>query len=325
MRRLKVILLMLIAALALSLGYFLSGWRVHAKGIHLNAKDLPEYSLIIIAPTDPSFDDEVRRLAAGLDDKQKYLIESLKPFSVFIKNRSRRDVIAYRLRWDILRPDGVVTTHTTTYAEPGALMGRDSRTDEGSRNAGVSIRANSGRYVSLASSIGESQDPEASLGGGVGVSSEADLDQIQRAGAGRDQAALIHTLAAQLARAESLTVSLDGAVFDEGSFVGADSLDYFTQLQAAINAKRDLLQSSLLAVQRDKPIGQVFDDIESITREPDVTIHADSTQDDYYRFYKKTFAAEALRIRGAIGNDRKAMWYVVQPVYRAWPKLRKRA
>lgn len=326
MRRLNVIWLLLLAASALSLGYLLSGWKVHAKDVRLNAKDLREHGLIIVAPTDASFEEESGKLLAGRGDRQKHVIEGLKPFSVFVKNRGRRDVIAYRLRWDLLRQDGTVTTHITTYAEPGALMGRDSQyMGKASRDAGVSIRANSGRYVSLVASIGESQDPEASLDIGAGTSSATDLDQIRGVAADKNEAALIDDLAVQLAQAESLTVSLDVAVFDDGRFVGADSLGYLPQLQAALDAKRDLLQSSLFAVRRGAPVGQVFDDIEAITREPDVTIRADSTQDDYYRFYKKAFAAEVLRVRGTIGDDRRAMWYVVQPVYRLWPKLRQQS
>lgn len=326
MRRLNILWLLLLAASALSLGYLLSGIKAHAKDVRLNAKDLREHGLVIVAPTDDSFEEEAGRLLAGRGERQKHVIESLKPFSVFVKNRGRRDVIAYRLRWDLLRQDGTVTTHITTYAEPGALMGRDSQHMGGaSRGAGVSIRANSSRYVSLVTSLGESQDPEASLDIGVGTASATDLDPIRQAAADKNEAVLIDDLAAQLARAVSLTVSLDVAVFDDGSFVGVDSLGYVPQLQAALDAKRDLLQSSLLAMQRGTPVRQAFDDIEAITREPDVTIQSDSTQDDYYRFYKKAFAAEALRLRGTIGDDRKALWYAVQPIYRLWPKLRRKS
>lgn len=296
---------------------------VKARTVRLNKRDLPEYGLLIVAPTDPSFNSEVVKLSAGRSNEQKRLIEITKPFSVFVRNSGSQDVIAYRLRWDAMQPDGTVTTHIRSYAEPDVLMGGVARSiSEVTRNAGVSIRSNSSRYVSLTSSIGQSE--EVGIMSSMGSdASNVDAGQIQQIGAEENEAALLDLLGTELARAESLTVTLDVAIFDDGSFIGPDSLNYIEAIEAQVAAKRQLLDGVLRAAWQKSP-DHVFDDLESIANQPDTLIDANSRSADYYRIYEKEFAKELLRTRAASADDKQTIWYATRRLFRRWPQLHRK-
>lgn len=299
-----------------------------AKKVRLHVKDLSEHKLRIISPTDASFDGELTNLGIKKNSKEEQLVESLKPFSVILRNEGSRDVVAYRMRWDSIRPDGTTTTHVRTYAEPERFMGRGIySSSDTSNDSGISIKAKSTRYVSVASSIGKQEEAgdTAGIQGGTGGNSSGSVDasRIQQMGVERNERALIDVLGTELAQSESLTVTLDAAVFDDGTFVGPDSLNYFERLQATIQAKRDLLSDALSAVQQNRPLNDVFNDIKSLA-EKNVAVPQSPGPSDSYEFHKKEFAKEILRIRAAMGDDKLALWRITRPFYRNWTKVRKR-
>jgi len=296
---------------------FLSAWKVGAQSVRLNVRDLSEHSLFLVAATDPSFDAQLAKLGVRTDQVLPRSVDVTRPFSVIIRNQSSRDVIAYRLRWDVIQPDGTLTTQLTTYAEPDALMG-GSRS--GLPDMGAAISAGSARYVSLAGL--ESQTATMAMGGSSLPTS--DLNAIQEIAAQKNQVALLDFLRNKLAKAQSLTVTLDVAIFDDGRFVGPDSFNYFAQMRAEIDAKQDLLRDALFAAQQNKPLERVYDSAETIANEPEMFIGPDSSQADYYKFYKREFAREFLRMRVSSRDDKTAVWLATSRLYKQWPTLRKK-
>jgi hypothetical protein len=320
MRKLNVITVLLLVSLFGIFGILNTG--VTAKNVRLNIRDLPQQGIRLMGPTDPSFDNELAKLSVGKSEKQKRFIEVTKPFSLFVRNNSPKAVIAYRVRWDSIQPDGTITTHIRTQAEPDVLLGGDAPSRNAvTDNAGVAIRSNSSRYVSVASSV--DQFEESGIMSGVGRDSSAisDPSQIQRMGAEKNSAALIELLGLELKNSESLTATLDVVVFEDGSFAGPDSLNYIDQLRALISAKRQLLDSALAAARQNKPLGKVYDNFQTIADEPETSIRADSKSSDYYKFYRQEFAKELLRTRTTTGDDRQATWLATRRLFKHWPKL----
>jgi len=319
MKRSTVITFSLFAAAVAVIGFLTFAGRVSANRVALNTKDLREHNLIVVSPTDPAFEAEVSRITNRKSDKLKEQIDALKPFSVLVKNESSNFVIGYALRWDVTQADGTTISHLRSYTEPSTLLGRDTNK---MRDMGAAIAPHSMRYVSIMSPVTESDDGLVTSGVGKDVSSQH-AGQISQLAADKNETALIDLLSLQLARSQSLTVTLDAAIFDDGTCVGPDSGGLFARLQALVDAQNHLLRDALRGVDQGKPVKQVFDEMALIADQP-VSLTDKSSPGDYYNYYKREFAYEALQMRAAIGDDQKAMWYVTRPTREPRYKLHKK-
>lgn len=245
--------------------------------ILFHKRDLPDDGVRIITPLDPSFDAE------ALKYFKKRSPETLKPFSVFIENSSTKTLVAYTLTWRFAKHDGQITSNTVGYSEPGVLMG-DPVYEGPYVQHTVPIKPNGVRCFTWNSQI-----------------LEDDSTEPQRTS---QQAALRQMLFAELGKATDVTVTVDGAVFDDGTFVGSN-LVFFQQMQGVVNAKLDLLQEIADASERGKP-DEAFKSIKAKSEEPDVPISQKFSAEEYYRSYRKMFAAEIIAMADEHGKEKVA-------------------
>jgi len=127
-------------------------------------------------------------------------------------------------------------------------------------------------------------------------------------------------LEGQLAESTDITVSIDGVVFDDGTFIGSNAV-FFQQLQASVNAKIDLLRQVALAKEQGR-LDQVLDSIAAYSLEPDVAFGPKFSADEYYRYFRKLYATEITSTSRVYGKDR-VVPNLVQSYHRARPILRK--
>jgi hypothetical protein len=80
--------------------------------------DFANIGFTIVLPSEESFEQELHKL--GFD--QNLDIQTLKPFSIVLKNSSNRSIVAFAIRWTISDASGHVTTRVTSTQE-GFLMG----------------------------------------------------------------------------------------------------------------------------------------------------------------------------------------------------------
>jgi len=118
-----------------------------------------------------------------------------------------------------------------------------------------------------------------------------------------------------------IRVSVDGAFFDDGTFVGPDTTHFFSKVQASVDAKRDLLEEMSFAREHGLSLSRVFKNVQEVASSPDVSSF--STQADHYNYHKKIYAQEVLRIRQTVGDER-ALAQAVRSLRRPWPKLHKK-
>jgi hypothetical protein len=298
MKRIIYALLSIVITIMLFTGVLWAFKRRQSVNVRLNVKDLPEHSLYITTPTDPSFDDMVSTYAKGQANATNDLSKS---FSVFISNFSTRAVVAYRIKWELLRSDGKLLMHTESYSEPGLLMGRslgesNSQLDEDSNV----IRPNASKLVSWVTSM--------ALNNATDSSHEPD--------------AALNQLKTHFLSATALTVSIDGIFFEDGTFVGQNTTGYYEQIEAQIKARRDLVDSIRLAVKKRGEIDEVFSSIERASQAEDVRVNYDTTPAEFYNLYKKIFARELTGMRNAYGQ-KKAIAYALELQNRPWARLRK--
>jgi hypothetical protein len=315
-------LTLIVFAMALGAFAFHNIFSVQPKIVRINVRDLPSHGVRLISPTDPSFEDEIAKLR--LDEEGSQAPPDIaKPFSVVLKNTSRRDIIGVRIRWDSIGPDGRTTTHVQSYSDMGSLIGMGPMNPRDEIPGGVRLKPQKARYISLIESTGAAQ------GAGIAASSrggnsEEDAARMQQLGQEQSREQALAILATLLNRSLSVTATLDAAIFDDGTVVGPDSLDYFGELQAIVKAKRDILEDVLSGAQRNEPFANIFSRMDSIAKQDkkpsNGTIPAQSA---YYELYKKEFAAELVRMRATDGNEKRVAWNATRALFRYWPKLRK--
>src|SRR5689334_16663390 len=170
----SVNLIFLIFAIAIGAFAYHNFFSIQSKVIRVNVRDLPTHGLRLISPADSDYDRETEKL--GIADQQ---IPAAKSFSVVLKNDSSQDIIAFRIRWDSVGPDGSKTTHLQSYSETSALVGM-TPLDPKDRDRGSEARVNSkmSRYISLVPS--ENKENQGIGGSGWGSGRNTDINDIQQ-------------------------------------------------------------------------------------------------------------------------------------------------
>lgn len=307
MKKSIFVVISLLAVVAIVTGVF-AGIRKVTPGmqVRINKRDLPEHGIQIITSVDTSFDGIV---AKHFNNRSP---ETLKPLSVFIQNSTGRLVVAYALTWELRDESGkVISSKISSYSEPGVLMGNEIPKDLKHTTA---IEPGAVRCFSRDSQI-EQDAPDTEEAKGLSFLSESEGNKNDGTSAIRAR------LTAELARTAAVTVSLDGVIFDDGTFVGPNTTRFFEQMQAMLNAKVDLLREIAVASQRGTE-DQALDSITAESKKADVSFQGKVSADDWYRYYRKLYATEITNKYYAYGSEALAP-VLVRSYERARPSLRK--
>jgi hypothetical protein len=310
MSKLIATTLVLFAVLSTTTGFVLSR-SVHTMNIKMNVKDLPESGLSLISPTHSSFNGRLTELLKG---EPNDVLDNIKPFSIFLENKSQHAVVAYMLQWCFTKPDGTNDCFRKAVVNPVALMDGGGLPEQYDSQSSV-IKPNSSRFFSIASLDGR--------GTFRFPVSHDEAEQIKQGKRFNKQESLRRHVS-ELAKYSEITVSIDGAFFDDGTFVGPDTTGFFAQTKAMIDAKSDLLNEMNLQLGKTNASREeVFSQVEATAKLPDINLNSKSTPTDYYNYYKKSYADEMLRVRQTLGDD-KALTSALHPLRKPWPKLRKK-
>ena len=288
-----------------------------AVSVRINIKDLPEYGLKLIAPTDPIFDG---KLSALLRNHPSPLAESLRSYSVLLENTGKKIVVGYRLRWDLVKADGTVSMHQAGGVNMGAFMDEARPGLENpSLSSGFAIRPHTTAFVSLAGSSGDN-DNGGITGYASGSANRALLDQLRQSAKDKQYPSLVDTIIAELQNCTSITASLDGVFFEDGTFVGPDTTEFFVTVEASVNARRDLVQEIAFAVEHKRSMDAIFNYINEVASSPPPV--QKMNKGDLYNLFKKSNAEEMLRMKAAMSSQ-KAVEMALQQSRKAWVVLRK--
>lgn len=316
-----VLIALILIALGLISEVFLSRERgVQAVDIKMNLKDIPEYRITLIGPSDPSFKDKVSSFLKG---RAHPLLEAMKPYSVLLSNTSDKAIVAYKLKWECLKVDGQIIVKQIEQGNPGALMdGGGPGLEYLSTTQGNAIKPGSTRFIAPSFSLGEDEESgmEAYAGG---TQNKSEVDQLKQASQNGDITTMVKHIAVEWRDYVSVAVTIDGVFFEDGRFVGPDTTNFFANFRAGIDAKQDLLQEIRFAI--DKKLGEteIFNDVErwANSRDNDASPNK-MTPTDYYNSFKKTYAQEILRMKEVMGTE-STITAVLAPLRKQWPTLRK--
>jgi hypothetical protein len=294
---------------------FLSGFaltRNASQGsIKMHIKDLPQHHLRLISPSDPSFDERLKKEFRGQSNE---VIEALKPFSVFLENKGNSTVVGYLIQWCFIKANGSTQCYRKALLNPQAFMGGEDLAPELSRQSGR-IEPHSAIFLSLLSPGG---------GGNLSIPISREEAEGLRQGKRPDQGDVLERFRSQAAQSTAITVSIDAAAFDDGTFVGPDTSNFFNQANAVIRAKRDFLSELSGELSgSDKVSDLLHKRVEETAAQEVADLSSKSTPSDYYDYFKKLSAMEFLQTTKAQG-EKKAVEGVQRELKKAWTTLRKK-
>jgi hypothetical protein len=260
--------------------------------VRVNAEDLASRGLVIITPDDAASAELYARLemSEGLD--------SIRTRSAFIRNTGKQSVVAFMLKWELMKPSGEIDARNYQYVTNWSLMGGGV-----SRHGGDIIRPETTWFIT------------------PGFATEVGNDHGYLP-AGRDM--LLKRIDRDLSQYSSLTVSLDGAFFEDGTFVGPNSTGFFEKVAALCEAHRDLSTEIAADVDAGKADDEIFRGLETLAAAPKGAFRKHSSPEDYYNRFKSDYAEQLVRMRGKSG-DKQTLEFARRPLNKPWPTLRKEA
>jgi hypothetical protein len=283
--------------------------RVQAMTVRFNVKDLRERGLEIVGPLDPSFDNRVNTCVGSKRAKD---LQNLKPFTMFLVNHGKTDLVAYVLRWEFVRTNGIATTTYNAYGQPGVLMGYEVKQTSPAGKKHI-IAPGKARLFSPLAPIDSDSDEGTGMGGGTYAGEASDIDLSSRN---------YERIKSDLPRLANITVSVDGAFFADGTFVGPNNSHLFETIKAEIDAKRDLLALIGNAGTSEDALNQAWQSVQSISNTEPPVRRMDSTPNELYRIYAQEFARHMVGLSDYYGRN-KASEYLVNLHKARKPTLKK--
>lgn len=222
-----------------------------------------------------------------LKDRKDFTYETLKSYSVILQNTTEKTVVAYALRWEYPAPKGQIGIWNQSFGQSSRLLdGSKRKTNPSEDKRGLTIDPGEWKLVT----------PKSYIGSDSSVTSEAmAADQGYRT--------YLQSVVSRLGQGD-LTVTLDGAFFEDGTFVGPDRSGYCDIFKAEVSAKHDLMARVVTASKTGQGLAQVAAEIESsLPASPQDYLRSGATPSDLYEYYKSRYAQEFLNVRKKLGDE----------------------
>lgn len=267
--------------------------KTETSAVKFNVNGLPEHSVSLIAPSDPI-------LTGG----RTVFVD---PYSVAIRNTSSKAVVGYSIKWECTdgKRDSATRdlSHDRKFSNSlgfAFMYGEESERKEILKNADEVIQPNSTWLISP-------DRPARKLTG-----------PIEETNTGGDQSALPSVQAA----CPTITVTLDGVFFDDGTFVGPDTNDFFVKVKTQMDVRHEVLQGVLKDLKSGKDPAEVFKGLEQMRERERQFSGGEMTTNELRSFYRHMFAQDVLGMKETWGVD-GAIANVQRQLSRHWVTLRK--
>lgn len=310
MKKVIIPCLSLVALISFASGFALSRSSQQVR-LKMNKKDLPQHGLRLLGPSDPAFEE---KLTSEFKGETNELLDTLKPFSVFLENRGERPVVGYLIQWCFTTTDGHNQYYRKALVDPQALMDVLDLSPELKRQQGW-IEPGSATFLSLLKTDGS---------GFVRSDASAKEAAEFRKGKMPDETSRLARFRNEAAKFAQITVSIDGAFFEDGTFVGPDTSNFFAQTKAMIDARRDLLDEIAAGLSTSgTTTDSLYERLKETAAQSSVEIDSASTPADYYHYFKKFYANDILKTKEIHGQN-KALEIAIRPRNKSWATLGKK-
>lgn len=258
--------------------------------VRFNIKDLPEHGILLIAPSDPAFSKDLK---------------PIDPYSVFLRNTSSRPIVGYSIKWECFDGKNESASRNTLYdrhlrSNLGVVFMYGEETD---RKAILNkleevIWPNSTWLISY--------DLPARP---IGTGTKEDSPENNEA-----------AVAEMRAACPEMTITLDGVFFDDGRFVGPDTIGFFTHVETHVAMRREVFQKVQTELKSGKTPTEVFQGLEQIANSDSTEPRAETEMSRTE--FRKLFARDVLGMRNTWGVD-KAIEKIQLQLSKPWLKPRK--
>lgn len=267
--------------------------------------DLQKYGIEIISSTSDNFDSELKQYI-GNEDSLFALVESTKPLAFFIKNNSSKEIVGISLRWQFTDSNGKTFEIPQSQSNPGVLMGMKPLNPK-MRGKTSLINSKAIKFFTyfndtvgqrIASANRHFKNPSANF------RTPTNPTQSEVFNVNSQKEKILSSYA-------NFSVSIDGIVFNDGTFIGANQNFFFDTLKGTIQARKDFLTILAEAKSLGKESKQALDDILSKTLNAAMNLaelRADKTtpekEFDYsYKSYLKNLREELIMKRSNLSDD----------------------
>lgn len=293
MRRLSIPVLCIVLV-ALTAAFVWRDRGMKKMPVTVSARDLPQEGLVLITAGDKNFTNILANSGNQLPE-----LDAVLPFSVILRNTGNQPAICFMLKWDLVTPDGVVSTRHYEYVTAFALEG--------------GIMDQQGGYVLKPGS-------DWIFGPGFGI----ELRNFPTTGPTGSRAVNFTRIAHDLAQFSSGTVSLDGAFFNDGTFVGPNNTHFFEKIEAFQRARRDVLNELSKKAKTKNNYEDVFGEVLALAKQPRKRLDKKSTINNYYDLFKADLAADIMSMKKVSGSQ-KTLDHYLKSLKREWATLKKKA
>jgi hypothetical protein len=269
--------------------------------------DLQKYGVEVISSTDSNFDSEFLKYVGGRDDLLP-AAASLKPLALFIKNNSSKEIVGISLRWKFADVEGKSTVIPQSEANPGVLMGIKPIDPEMVGKTSL-INKKEMKFFTYFNDVAVHQIQLANLrfkNPSVAYPNSSDSR------AGLSGASNLNSQKERLfANYVDFSVTVDGVLFNDGTFVGEDGNFFLDSLRGDIDARREILTSLEQAKSAGKTSGEIIEDILSKTagismnpaRNSLVAATREQVYELSYKNYLKNLEKEIAFKRSRVSDD----------------------
>jgi len=217
-----------LAYLPIITGLLLQGAEM---SIPIHATGLEESGVTLFSPASEEFENALRDFEAGRSSN----LSQLRPFLVFVENRTSKTIVAYTVGWTLFFENGSQRTRLTQFKYPDALLGDDTAVRPG---RGEEMLPGERRLVTMEFQIGP------------WIFDPSWRDWIVSG------AAALHEEAKSVSRVD---VALDAVVFEDGRIVGPDKSDLARHFTLFVRAKQNLYQDVMTALARGESLDNAIE------------------------------------------------------------------
>lgn len=254
--------------------------------------DLQTHGIEVIASTDANFNTKLAQYIGNYNEVIP-LADVAKPFAVFIKNNSQKEIVGISLRWQFVKSNGEINEANQIETSPGVLMGMKPR-DPFMIGKTSLINDNSLKFFSYFQSIGTELLNAFKSNRSKRFKYKLNPEQAQN---------YISDVESQkqmlLKDVSNVSVVIDAVVFNDGTFVGENQSFLFEIMSGLIQARRDFLKKLREAEQSGKSntdnLNKFISEMKSITAERRPTLkylNGEDTFNQTYRYQMSGFIDE---------------------------------
>src|SRR5713226_2760907 len=264
----------------------------------LTCRDIPQHGLLLV-DTSGSFYGEI---APSFNSKWREISDSVQFPCLALLNESDQTVVAYKLLWNLERANGARRVDEKSFANIEALMGVDVIEEQVQSFDDPTIRPGDFRLFATTTRMPIDTRTEAQRSCGIkAITGGMPFSSDDRGGSAYIRA----------------TITIDGAFYSDGRFVGPDTTGYFAIVRAEVRAKVDLLHEISRHFESGRPLRELFEHLRADS--PPTRYRPHMTAKEAYDFYRRIFTEEVLNMRRACG-EAEAVDLTLNELKRKWPE-----